>query len=295
MIINGETYACEACIRGHRTANCQHKDRPLQLIKKKGRPVSQCNHCRSMRQARSAHVKCECAKRAREGKLDQATVNGGREPCRCFEDGVCRCAFKRDHTGADVLSPSGSEQGTNASSVRAANSSPETQGCCGTPSTTAPTSDAPSRLDGVSALDAQLPPPPVDDMMDFGTSWLDAIPHNIGADFADGEPFDFANLDMQPGSFDFAAVNDVPPAPGATHMPALDEVPESMVALSNHDMASHGMDPAAAEWMPNQYGGQDISVFGVPESAWLASLGMSDSKIELLPGDEEAGRTAHGQ
>ncbi|OYZ88541.1 MAG: hypothetical protein B7Y01_04630 [Xanthobacter sp. 17-67-6] len=25
MIINGETYACEACIRGHRTASCQHK------------------------------------------------------------------------------------------------------------------------------------------------------------------------------------------------------------------------------------------------------------------------------
>lgn len=39
-------------------------DRPLQLISKKGRPVSQCNHCRVQRKSRSAHVKCECGKRA---------------------------------------------------------------------------------------------------------------------------------------------------------------------------------------------------------------------------------------
>ncbi len=86
MIIDGETYACEGCIRGHRARNCQHNgelqsteqihrviadrrplDRPLQHIKAKGRPVSQCNHCRSERKNRSAHVKCQCGKRASEG------------------------------------------------------------------------------------------------------------------------------------------------------------------------------------------------------------------------------------
>ncbi|ODA83613.1 hypothetical protein RJ55_02128 [Drechmeria coniospora] len=92
MIVDGETFACGACVRGHRTGSCQHSDRPLQLIKKKGRPVSQCDHCRSMRHCRSAHVKCVCAKRAREGADD----SGGKEPCRCWQDGHCKCAFKRD-------------------------------------------------------------------------------------------------------------------------------------------------------------------------------------------------------
>jgi hypothetical protein len=38
-------------------------DRKLLPIAKKGRPVSQCNHCRSMRKSRSAHVKCDCGER----------------------------------------------------------------------------------------------------------------------------------------------------------------------------------------------------------------------------------------
>jgi hypothetical protein len=35
MLIKGEKYACEACVRGHRVSNCQHADRPLQHINKK--------------------------------------------------------------------------------------------------------------------------------------------------------------------------------------------------------------------------------------------------------------------
>jgi len=64
MLIKGEKYACEACVRGHRVSNCQHSDRPLQHINKKGRPVSQCTHCRTLRKSRSAHVRCECGEKA---------------------------------------------------------------------------------------------------------------------------------------------------------------------------------------------------------------------------------------
>jgi hypothetical protein len=39
-------------------------DRPLQHINKKGRPVSQCSHCRTLRKSRSAHVKCDCGNRS---------------------------------------------------------------------------------------------------------------------------------------------------------------------------------------------------------------------------------------
>lgn len=103
MLIDGEKYACDACIRGHRVSSCQHNgmrsyttlfpplrdghwlcacgkgtshftilswdfadrdhcwiERPLSHINRKGRPVSQCPHCRGLRKARANHVKCEC-------------------------------------------------------------------------------------------------------------------------------------------------------------------------------------------------------------------------------------------
>ena len=44
-------------------ANIRFPDRPLQHINKKGRPVSQCSHCRNMRRSKSAHVKCDCGEK----------------------------------------------------------------------------------------------------------------------------------------------------------------------------------------------------------------------------------------
>ncbi|KAJ3532660.1 hypothetical protein NM208_g8341 [Fusarium decemcellulare] len=58
MIKDGEKFACETCIRGHRVAQCQHTDRPLQQVSGKGRPVSQCGHCRTLRQSHSVHTRC---------------------------------------------------------------------------------------------------------------------------------------------------------------------------------------------------------------------------------------------
>ncbi|KAG9250363.1 copper fist DNA binding domain-containing protein, partial [Emericellopsis atlantica] len=57
IIFNGQNYAYDACVRGHRVRTCEHYGRPLKLISKKGRPISQCQHCRSLRKSRSAHVK----------------------------------------------------------------------------------------------------------------------------------------------------------------------------------------------------------------------------------------------
>ncbi|TGO86016.1 hypothetical protein BPOR_0343g00100 [Botrytis porri] len=89
MIIDGEKWACDACVRGHRVSNCHHSDRPLQHINKKGRPVSQCTHCRTMRKSRAAHVRCECGS-------EKAHSKGS-----CLENGDtqarCTCALKNDH------------------------------------------------------------------------------------------------------------------------------------------------------------------------------------------------------
>src|SRR6266702_2238058 len=50
----------EACIKGHRSSACKHTDRPLFEIKKKGRPITQCEHCRELRKTKQVHVKCMC-------------------------------------------------------------------------------------------------------------------------------------------------------------------------------------------------------------------------------------------
>ncbi|KAF8213738.1 hypothetical protein K438DRAFT_1804564 [Mycena galopus ATCC 62051] len=60
VFVNNKKFACESCIKGHRSSSCHHTDRPLFEIKKKGRPVSQCEKCRQLRQARRFHSKCNC-------------------------------------------------------------------------------------------------------------------------------------------------------------------------------------------------------------------------------------------
>ena len=63
----------ETCIKGHRSSSCRHTDRPLFEIKKKGRPVTQCEHCRELRKTRQIHVKCVC-----EGKDTGEGVSSGK-------------------------------------------------------------------------------------------------------------------------------------------------------------------------------------------------------------------------
>ncbi|CAG8539340.1 6265_t:CDS:10 [Diversispora eburnea] len=55
----------------HRSTSCNHHDRQLFLIKKKGRPITQCAHCRELRKTRKVHVKCNCHEK-------QTTGGGGR-------------------------------------------------------------------------------------------------------------------------------------------------------------------------------------------------------------------------
>ncbi|KAK6363290.1 hypothetical protein TWF730_000730 [Orbilia blumenaviensis] len=43
-IINGVKFACEPCMRGHRSSKCTHQDRILIKVRKPGRPLSSCPH-----------------------------------------------------------------------------------------------------------------------------------------------------------------------------------------------------------------------------------------------------------
>lgn len=106
-------------------------DRELTLVPKKGRPVTQCQHCRLERKKRSAHVKCDCAEgekqhhtkekcihlreaeeRAKAGfRDDQSTKPATEDPhhlaavaeeqgCCCGHGGKCSCSLikKEPHT-----------------------------------------------------------------------------------------------------------------------------------------------------------------------------------------------------
>ncbi|EPQ61216.1 copper-fist-domain-containing protein, partial [Gloeophyllum trabeum ATCC 11539] len=61
VYVNDKKFACETCIKGHRSSSCNHTERPLYEIKKKGRPISQCERCRQLRQVKKKHTKCTCA------------------------------------------------------------------------------------------------------------------------------------------------------------------------------------------------------------------------------------------
>lgn len=74
IVIEGKKYSCDTCIKGHRSSACKHTDRPLFEIQRKGRPVTQCQHCRELRKTKQVHVKCKCGD-ARSGKGDSGSAS----------------------------------------------------------------------------------------------------------------------------------------------------------------------------------------------------------------------------
>lgn len=104
-------------------------DRELVLVPKKGRPVTQCQHCRIERKKRSAHVKCDCGEvekphhpkekcihlreaeeRIKQGLPAEPSEDKSKEHlafvaeeqgCCCHHGGKCSCATKKDeHDGS---------------------------------------------------------------------------------------------------------------------------------------------------------------------------------------------------
>jgi len=110
------------CCCGHVLTVIVLTDRELVLVPKKGRPVTQCQHCRQERKKRSAHVKCDCSEtdkphhskekciHLREAE-EKAKVGGSRDDhheeqdphhlaavkeeqgCCCPHGGKCACAL----------------------------------------------------------------------------------------------------------------------------------------------------------------------------------------------------------
>ncbi|PLB43330.1 copper-fist-domain-containing protein [Aspergillus steynii IBT 23096] len=78
MLIDGEKWACEACVRGHRVTTCKHHDRSLIRINRKGRPFATCSVCH--------HTPCPTPdehtklRREAEAKSSKITRIPGRRP-----------------------------------------------------------------------------------------------------------------------------------------------------------------------------------------------------------------------
>ncbi|KAL4260975.1 Copper-fist domain-containing protein [Pleurotus pulmonarius] len=77
VFVNNKKFACESCIKGHRSSSCTHPDRPLFEVKKKGRPVSQCEKCRELRQSRRVHSKCTCNDKATPSRASAQASSSG--------------------------------------------------------------------------------------------------------------------------------------------------------------------------------------------------------------------------
>ncbi|KAF4623222.1 hypothetical protein D9613_002010 [Agrocybe pediades] len=84
VYVNSQKFACESCIKGHRSSSCHHTDRPLFEIKKKGRPVSQCTKCRELRQSKKFHSKCTCNHQSESAPAMQPLASGSGSKTRRF-------------------------------------------------------------------------------------------------------------------------------------------------------------------------------------------------------------------
>ncbi|KAK5093514.1 hypothetical protein LTR24_004225 [Lithohypha guttulata] len=79
-------------------------NRQLLHVNKKGRPVSQCPHCRSLRKNRSQHVKCECHDKSHAKEdcphlkelQDQNGSPPGSNTCCCGHGERCTCSLKKE-------------------------------------------------------------------------------------------------------------------------------------------------------------------------------------------------------
>lgn len=268
----------------------------MQPIRKKGRPASQCGHCRSMRKSRSAHVKCDCGKRARDAETGSASPLGGKcEPqavldspdsivpslltvslaakCNCFEDGKCKCAHKQEHLTLVKLPQAGSDSGTSTSVPSVGDSAcgwePDTL-----PPSTLMTFDEPGHFDGDSWQNQslfQLDQDHAHDIFnDLDTGWDGSLAHAVGDGPQDWGSSAFHDLSLSQPPLDLSNLDGF----GNLHSTPFDGFPGAPQDMLNAELvatsvnwahgepglpSSHGHDQIVSSIEPVWFGGGDQS------------------------------------
>lgn len=113
VLLNGVKYACERCIRGHRVTTCTHTDQPLTMIKPKGRPTTQCHHCREQRKMKSLHTACTCGKKTKNGNHSSS--------CACHITSHCTCTTTKKVNSKDIHHMTNSEKAKKKSLIHVVN------------------------------------------------------------------------------------------------------------------------------------------------------------------------------
>ncbi|XDT20830.1 Copper-fist DNA-binding domain profile [Nakaseomyces glabratus] len=106
VVINGVKYACDSCIKSHKAAQCEHNDRPLKILKPRGRPPTTCDHCKDMRKTKNVNPSgsCNCSKleKIRQEKgitiEEDMLMSGNMDMCLCVRGEPCRCHARRKRT-----------------------------------------------------------------------------------------------------------------------------------------------------------------------------------------------------
>jgi len=106
VFVNAQKYACESCVKGHRSSACHHVDRPLFQVRRKGRPVSQCAECRNARKASKFHGRCSCDPNT-DAKTARATFGRGpsSHPVPAFPNGIKDILESMDSTPSKTANP----------------------------------------------------------------------------------------------------------------------------------------------------------------------------------------------
>lgn len=179
ILINGVKYACERCVRGHRASTCNHRDAKLIMIKPKGRPSTQCTHCKELRKLKNAHVACQCS--SRHGRHIPPSKN-----CKCDITGNCDCCSRSkrvvkrgenrngniedtDQLGGSVTNSALSPSGPDASVIAALDQEP---------ALTTPSGDIDGNLGGMGYVQDDLSelPSPTNDIPNINNgSIIDAM------------------------------------------------------------------------------------------------------------------------
>ncbi|GEM08300.1 ACE1 transcription factor [Rhodotorula toruloides] len=125
VLIDGVKYACQQCIKGHRSSKCTHTTRPLVEIKKKGRPTKK----QQAKVLPNGLVDAVNAS-ASPGLPLTATAPSGvtrlLNPCDCLRGGVCTCCTPVKKPASRKLP--GEEAGPAVASTSSAAAS--SGGCC---------------------------------------------------------------------------------------------------------------------------------------------------------------------
>lgn len=95
------------------------KDRELTFVPKKGRPVTQCPHCRSERKKRAAHVKCDCGEKTHS-----------KEKCIHLREAEAKAAAASGNTSTSNTSPESDDHHSHELCGIPEESLKEDQHCC---------------------------------------------------------------------------------------------------------------------------------------------------------------------